>query len=116
MPRLEPIPMDALKLESRRIIEDGTRNGLYATPVPLQIFAYRTKQLEEVHAARLARGEDPSAVLEAFAKALANKFLHHPTQALSRAPESEREALANAVRILFPEPDEPEEERPAKEA
>ena len=58
MPRLEPIPIDELKAEARRIIEDGTKSGLYATPVPLQIFAYRTKQLEEVHAARLARGED----------------------------------------------------------
>ena len=58
MPRLEPIPMDQLAAEARRIIEEGARSGLYATPVPLQIFAYRTKQLEEVHAARLARGED----------------------------------------------------------
>jgi glutamyl-tRNA reductase len=73
---------------------------------------YREIELAKAKA-RLARGEDPAAVLEAFAKALANKFLHHPTQALSRAPESERETLARAVRILFPEP---EEERPAKEA
>jgi glutamyl-tRNA reductase len=73
---------------------------------------YREIELAKAKA-RLARGEDPAAVLEAFAKGLANKFLHHPTQALSRAPESEREALANAVRVLFPEP---EEEPPAKEA
>ncbi|HSN19813.1 MAG TPA: glutamyl-tRNA reductase, partial [Usitatibacter sp.] len=73
---------------------------------------YREVELAKARA-RLARGEDPQAVLEALAKGLANKFLHHPTQALSRAKESEREALAEAVRILFPEADEA---RPAKEA
>src|SRR6185436_9102816 len=30
---------------------------LYATPVPLQIFAYRSALLESMHAKRLARGE-----------------------------------------------------------
>ena len=74
---------------------------------------YREIELAKAKA-RLAKGEDPAAVLEALAKGLANKFMHHPTQALSHAPESEREALANAVRILFPEAEEPA--RPAKEA
>ena len=37
-------------------------------------------------------GDDPAAVLEALARGLANKFLHHPSQALSRAPAAEREA------------------------
>ncbi|HUJ00753.1 MAG TPA: glutamyl-tRNA reductase [Usitatibacter sp.] len=73
---------------------------------------YREVELAKAKA-RLAKGEDPAAVLESLAKGLANKFLHHPTQALSHAAESEREALANAVRILFPEP---EETLPAKEA
>jgi glutamyl-tRNA reductase len=73
---------------------------------------YREVELAKAKS-RLARGEDPHAVLEALAKGLANKFLHHPTHALSHAREGEREALANAVRVLFPEADE---ERPAKEA
>ena len=33
-----------------RIIDDGLADGLYSTPVPLQIFAYRTPQLPLVHA------------------------------------------------------------------
>jgi glutamyl-tRNA reductase len=66
---------------------------------------YREAELARAKA-RLAKGEDPAAVMEALAKGLANKFLHHPTQALSRAPEGEREALARAVRKLFPEADE----------
>jgi alkylhydroperoxidase family enzyme len=56
MPRLEPIPMEQLTAGSRRIIEEGVAQGLYATPVPLQIFAYRTAQLEDVHRARTERG------------------------------------------------------------
>jgi len=56
MPRIEPIPMDALPPASRRIIEDGVAAGLYATPVPLQLFAYRTAQLADVHRARTERG------------------------------------------------------------
>jgi glutamyl-tRNA reductase len=57
---------------------------------------------------RIARGEDPAAVLEAFAQALTNKFLHHPTQALSRAEEEERAALERAIEKLYPEPPERE--------
>jgi alkylhydroperoxidase family enzyme len=56
MPRLEPIPMEKLSEASRRIIEDGVAAGLYATPVPLQIFAYRSAQLADVHRARTERG------------------------------------------------------------
>lgn len=56
MPIIEPIPTDQLAEGPRRIIEDGVADGLYATPVPLQIFAYRTQQLESIHAKRTARG------------------------------------------------------------
>ncbi len=52
MPRIEPIPLDQLAEESRRIIEDGVADGTYATPVPLQIFAYKTMQLQMTSAAR----------------------------------------------------------------
>ena len=37
MPRLEPIPMDELAPASRRIIEDGVAEGLYATPVGVEV-------------------------------------------------------------------------------
>ena len=56
MPRIEPIPTEELADEPRAIIEDGVKEGLYATPVPLQIFAYRTEQLLAIHAARTGRG------------------------------------------------------------
>lgn len=56
MPIIEPIPTDRLAEGPRRIIEDGVADGLYATPVPLQIFAYQTRQLETIHAKRTARG------------------------------------------------------------
>jgi glutamyl-tRNA reductase len=63
---------------------------------------YRDAELARAKA-RLARGEDPAIVLEALAKGLANKFLHHPTQALSRAAEAERAELVRAIERLYPE-------------
>lgn len=57
MPRIEPIPLDAMAPEPRRIIEEGVAAGLYATPVPLQIFAYRTQQILMTNAARSAWGQ-----------------------------------------------------------
>ncbi|MBC8022230.1 MAG: hypothetical protein H7Y14_03875, partial [Burkholderiales bacterium] len=38
-----------------------------------------------------------------LARGLANKFLHHPSQALARAPDGEREALARAIETLYPD-------------
>jgi glutamyl-tRNA reductase len=67
---------------------------------------YREAELAKARA-RLARGDDPAAVVEALAKGLANKFLHHPSQALSRAADEEREALTRAIEILYPEPEAP---------
>jgi alkylhydroperoxidase family enzyme len=58
MPRLEPIPMDQLSDEPRRIIEEGVADGTYATPVPLQIFAYRTAQIIQTDMARHAWGKN----------------------------------------------------------
>src|SRR6204780_4454573 len=57
MPRIEPIPMDKLADKPRRIIEEGVADGTYATPVPLQIFAYRTLQILMTSAARGAFGQ-----------------------------------------------------------
>jgi alkylhydroperoxidase family enzyme len=56
VPRIEPIPMDELAPEPRRIIEQGVADGLYATPVPLQIFAYKTQQILMTNAARKTMG------------------------------------------------------------
>jgi glutamyl-tRNA reductase len=65
---------------------------------------YREAELAKARS-RLARGDDPAAVLEGLAKGLANKFLHHPSQALARAPDGEREQLVRAIEALFPEAD-----------
>jgi alkylhydroperoxidase family enzyme len=58
MPRIAPIPMDQLTAHSRQIVEAGVAAGLYATPVPLQIFAYRSVQLAQVDMARTHLGAD----------------------------------------------------------
>jgi len=57
MPRIEPIPLDQLADEPRRIIEEGVADGTYATPVPLQIFAYKTMQIMMTSAARSMMGK-----------------------------------------------------------
>jgi alkylhydroperoxidase family enzyme len=57
VPMIEPIPMDELSPRSKEIIEGGVADGLYATPLPLQIFAYRQAILEMMHMKRLARGK-----------------------------------------------------------
>ncbi len=57
MPRIEPIPLDELADEPRRIIEEGVADGTYATPVPLQIFAYKTLQIMMTSAARGMMGK-----------------------------------------------------------
>lgn len=56
MPIIEPIPLESLPPRSREIIESGMEQGLYATPLPLQVFAYRSQILESTHAKRTARG------------------------------------------------------------
>ena len=57
MPRIEPIPVEELADEPRRIIEEGVADGTYATPVPLQIFAYKTAQILMTNAARSVMGK-----------------------------------------------------------
>lgn len=58
MPRIEPIPLDQMAKEPRRIIEEGVADGTYATPIPLQIFAYRTAQIIQTSMARNAWGKN----------------------------------------------------------
>ena len=72
---------------------------------------YREAELARARQ-RLARGDDPGQVLEALAKGLANKFLHHPSQALSRAPEAERENLMRAIETLYPQAGDGEKQEP----
>jgi alkylhydroperoxidase family enzyme len=57
VPRIEPIPLDELADEPRGIIEEGVARGVYATPVPLQIFAYQTSRLRATDAARKVMGQ-----------------------------------------------------------
>jgi hypothetical protein len=49
--------LEKLADKPRRIIEEGVADGTYATPVPLQIFAYRTLQILMTSAARGAWGQ-----------------------------------------------------------
>ncbi|MGN6475039.1 MAG: carboxymuconolactone decarboxylase family protein [Mycobacteriales bacterium] len=56
MPIIEPIPIEQLPPRSREIIEGGVADGLYATPLPLQVFAYNSQRLEATHAKRLGTG------------------------------------------------------------
>jgi hypothetical protein len=58
VPRIEPIPLEELAPEPRRIVEEGVAAGTYATPIPLQIFAYRTSQIMMVDMARHAYGKN----------------------------------------------------------
>ncbi len=73
---------------------------------------YREAELAKARA-RLARGDDPQSVMEALANGLANKFLHHPTQALAKATEADRDSLARAIDRLYPQLEEREPGRDA---
>jgi glutamyl-tRNA reductase len=50
---------------------------------------------------RLARGDDPKAVLEALSQGLTHKLLHAPTQALNESGGDERQALAALIERLY---------------
>ena len=66
---------------------------------------YREAELAKARS-RLARGDAAEEVVEALARGLANKFLHHPSRALSRAGDGEREALEHAIETLYPRVEE----------
>jgi glutamyl-tRNA reductase len=86
----------------------GSRSAVPAI-VELRRKADRYREAELAKArTRISKGDDPAAVLEALAKGLANKFLHHPMQALSRAQADERAALERAIEKLYPDIDERE--------
>ncbi len=69
----------------------------------LHQYANTACQLELARARkRLAQGMDNNAVLEQFARALTNKFLHAPLHALSHTPHhDEQEALQRVISTLF---------------
>ena len=103
---------EAEAIVERQVLEfRGAQGSRAAVPAIVELRRraelYRETELARARA-RLARGDDPGAVLEALAKGLANKFLHHPSQALSRAGDGERAALTRAIEALYPELDERE--------
>lgn len=51
---------------------------------------------------QLARGDDPSHVLDQMSRSLTNKFLHHPTHALHHADDSVRQDLVSLLSRLYP--------------
>ncbi|HEX4859041.1 MAG TPA: glutamyl-tRNA reductase, partial [Usitatibacteraceae bacterium] len=67
---------------------------------------YRRIELEKA-ARRLAKGEDPAAVMEALANGISGKFLHHPLSALQRAQGEERSQLVAALEKIYPDQEEP---------
>ena len=62
--------------------------------------AFRSIELDRARR-RLAKGDDPSAVIEALAQGITNKFLHGPTQLLHDAPEDVRAHLLEYLPRLF---------------
>ena len=62
--------------------------------------AFRAIELERARR-RLAKGDDPSAVIEALAQGITNKFLHGPTQLLHDAPDDVRAHLLEYLPRLF---------------
>jgi glutamyl-tRNA reductase len=100
---------EAEAIIARQLAEFRAWQGARAAAPAIVELRRRAEQYREAELARakarLARGDEPEAVLEALAKGLANKFLHHPTQALSRAAEAERELLMQAIERLYPEPE-----------
>ena len=101
----------AAAAEAEAIVERHVENfhawlaarGAVPAIVHLRAKADEYRQVELAKARqRLARGDDPAKVIESLAQGLTNKILHHPTQALNRAVDAERDALVRAIETLFP--------------
>ena len=63
--------------------------------------SYRVSELKKAQKL-LKQGVDPEKVLESLSKALANKFLHHPSQALNEAKGEEHEILTKTLKKIYP--------------
>jgi glutamyl-tRNA reductase len=61
----------------------------------------RAAELERARKA-LARGDDPSAVLESLSQGLTNKFLHQPMRLLSDSASGERDELVRVLNRIYP--------------
>ena len=61
---------------------------------------FRATELDRARR-RLAKGDDPGAVLESLAQGITNKFLHGPTQLLHDAPDDVRAHLLQYLPRLF---------------
>ncbi len=64
----------------------------------------RMLELERARA-RLANGTNPAEVLEQMSRALANKFLHAPSQALNQAAAAERAEMLALYQRIYGFPD-----------
>ena len=63
--------------------------------------SYRVTELKKAQKL-LNQGMKPEEVLEALSKALANKFVHHPSQALNEARGEEHELLTKTLKKIYP--------------
>jgi len=61
---------------------------------------FRRQELERA-VKQLARGDDPAVVLDHLSKALTNKLMHGPTDALHHVEADERDELENWLRRLY---------------
>jgi len=94
-------------VEAEKIVDEQTRQfmhwfeNLQSIPTIRQL-RDRTSSITEKELAsarkRLHAGDDPTQVLEHFAHALSQKFMHHPTESLRQQHD---EALLLATRELF---------------
>jgi glutamyl-tRNA reductase len=60
----------------------------------------RRHEMEKAHK-RLARGDDPQAVLDALSHGLMNKLLHDPSHALNQAQGADRDHLVETLSRLY---------------
>ena len=63
--------------------------------------SYRVTELKKAQKL-LKQGMKPEEVLEVLSKALANKFVHHPSQALNEAKGEEHELLTKTLKKIYP--------------
>jgi glutamyl-tRNA reductase len=94
-------------IEAEKIVNDRSNqfmhwfNNLHSIPTIRQL-RDQTSQLAQIELQnaqkRLQAGEDPDAVLQQFAHALSQKFMHAPTESLKQNKDEE---LLIATRELF---------------
>jgi glutamyl-tRNA reductase len=63
--------------------------------------SYRITELKKAQKL-LNQGMKPEEVLDVLSKALANKFVHHPSQALNQAKGEEHELLTKTLKKIYP--------------